>query len=111
MIKLKTSLSWKFGQKNILPEIGSIQYSENGEFEIDDLEIAKELVSLLDDLSIVEYSNITDETENKNIIDFNSLKYKNKQDLIQVGVDLGLDEEELKKLSVNDLKEQLKSKL
>lgn len=109
MVKLKTSLSWKYGQKNILPEIGLIQFSENGEFEIDDLEIAKELVSLLDDLSIVKES-IEDSTE-KSIVDFNSIKYKNKQDLIQVGIDLGLNEEELKKLSSNELKEQLKSKL
>ena len=48
MITLKTDLTWKAGQVNILPLIGETQISDDCTIQVESIEIANELVAIPD---------------------------------------------------------------
>jgi hypothetical protein len=120
MVTIKTSAAYKFGQKNVIPEVGLVQFDEEGKIEVPTMEIALELVSLIPDFSIVyekveQKSSEKKEEEKEEKSDGedlakkdSSVKYKSKDELVKLAVESGLaSEEDARKMNANSLKDLL----
>jgi hypothetical protein len=123
MVTIKTSAAYKFGQKNVIPEVGLVQFDEEGKIQVPTMEIALELVSLIPDFSIVneeikqstkEQEKVEEEKEEEKITTEDlskkdsSVKYKSKDELVKLAVESGLvSEEDARKMNANSLKDLL----
>lgn len=53
LVKLKSSNTWKAGQKNILPYVGEVVFNENAEIEVNEA-IVEKLIEFSNEFSLVE---------------------------------------------------------
>lgn len=122
MVTIKTSAQYKFGQKNVIPEVGLVQFDEEGKIQVETMEIALELVSLIPDFSIfvdelekeekveevIEEEKSIENNQEEVVKKDSSIKYKSKDELVKLAVESGLvSEEDARKMNANSLKDLL----
>lgn len=61
-VKIKTKDQFKYGQKNVVPYLGTVQIDENGVVEVSTLELAKKIVDCNIGFSLVEGTETTTTT-------------------------------------------------
>lgn len=61
-VKIKTKDQFKYGQKNVVPYLGTVQIDENGIVEVSTMEIAKKIVDCNIGFSLVEGTETTTTT-------------------------------------------------